>query len=372
MTERPQCPYLASVASEDEFRRVAEEIRALARSLARDFRDAVDESRAGGSAARDAVRHGLKGVADEARRGVHDTFAGFQPGSRSRRPRHRYWTYDFRPRDWYPPNPPADDPAEGPAAGGLPPWAGFTPCGPWQKWAPGRYGRPQSETYKPTLGGQHHRGRGRRRGLPPVRHRWDSTTVIGALAVVFGVAWLLDAVSAAHISVEGAVAVGLMLLGAAMIVTGRTDWSLSRRAWPVLAGGVLILVLIATSSTFGAGSGSAMSFGSQTVPKVQPGETIQGGFGNLDVNASNLGAGQSVTVKNIAGNIRITIPQDVPVRIDAKVLAGQICVNGKNVASGVDASKRLTVGAPSPVAPVLINAHEASGQIIVGTQGCGR
>lgn len=360
------------MASEDEFRRVAEEIRALARSLARDFRDAVDQSRADGSAAGEAVRHGLKGVADEARRGVHETFAGFQPGSRSRRPRHRYWVNDLRPRDWSPPNPPADDPTHGPAAGGLPPWAGFTPCGPWQKRGPGRHGRPQSAEFKATPRGQHHRGPGRRRGLPPVRHRWDSTTIIGALAVVFGVAWLLDAVSAAHISVEGAVAVGLMLLGAAMIVTGRTDWSLSRRAWPVFAGGALILVLIATSSTFGAGSGSAMSFGNRTVPSVQPGETIQGGFGNLDVNASNLVAGQSVTVKNIAGNIRINIPQDVPVRIDAKVLAGQICVNGKDVASGVDASRRLTVGPSLPVAPVVINAHEASGQVIVGSGGCNR
>ena len=360
------------MASEDEFRRVAEEIRALARSLARDFRDAVDQSRAGGSAAGEAVRHGLKGVADEARRGVHDTFAGFQPGSRSRRPRPRYWVNDLRPRDWRPPSPPADDPAHGPAAGGWPPWAGFTPCGPWQKRGPGRHGRPQSEDFRPTPRGQQHRGPGRRRGLPPVRHRWDSTTIIGALAVVFGVAWLLDAVSAAHISVEGAVAVGLMLLGAAMIVTGRTDWSLSRRAWPVFAGGALILVLIATSSTFGAGSGSAMSFGNRTVPIVQPGETIQGGFGNLDVNASTLVAGQSITVKNIAGNIRITPPPGLPVEVHAKVLAGEICVNGRNVGSGVDASANVPIAGASPGPPVVINAHEASGQVIVGARGCNR
>ena len=360
------------MASEDEFRRVAEEIRALARSLARDFRDAVDQSRAGGSAAGEAVRHGLKGVADEARRGVHGTFAGFQPGPRSRRPRHRYWVHDLRPRDWYPPNPPADEPAEGPAAGGSSPWPGFTPCGPWQRRPPGRHGWAQFEAGKPVTRGRHpHKGPGRRRGLPPVRHRWDSTTVIGALAVVFGVAWLLDAVSAAHISVEGAVAVGLMLLGAAMIVTGRTDWSLSRRAWPVLAGGALILVLIATSDTFGAGSGSALTFGNKNVPVVQPGQTIQGGFGNLDVNASNLSAGQAITVKNIAGNIRITPPPGELVEIHAKVLAGEICVNGRNVGSGVDASANVREGT-SPGPPVVINAHEASGQIIVGTGGCNR
>ena len=353
------------MASDDEFRRVAEEIRVLARSLARDFRDAVDQSRAGGSAAGEAVRHGLKGVADEARRGVQDTFAGFQPRSR-RRSRHRYWAYAPRPHDWIPPATPADDPMGGAPMGGAPPWAGYAGA-PGR--ASGRHGRPNYGPYRPRA--QQPRGR-RRRGLPPVRHRWDSTAIIGAIAVVFGVAWLLDAVNAAHISVEGAVAVGLMLLGAAMIVTGRTDWSLSRRAWPVFAGAALILVLIATSNTFGAGSGSALSFGNQTVSAVQPGQTIQGGFGNVDVNASGLTAGQSVTVKNIAGDIRIRLPQGVPVQVNAKVLAGEICVNGRNVASGVDASRQMTVGGSLPGRPVVVNAHEASGQIVIGSPGCAR
>lgn len=360
------------MASEEEIRRVAEEIRALARSLARDFRDAVEQSRAGGSAAGEAVRHGLKDVADEARRGMQDTLAGLSPRYSSRRPRHRHWSHDWsrgpRSHEWYPPTPPADDP-NGPPVGGVPPWAG---SGSWNRAprsVPGtRHGHPP---YAPRKRSQRGAGARGRRRLPPVRHRWDASTVIGALAVVFGVAWLLDGLHAAHISVEGAVAVGLMVLGAAMIVTGRTDWSLSRRAWPVFAGGVLILVLVATSNTFGAGSGtSGLSFGSRTVTSVLAGQTVQGGFGNLVVDASNLTAGQKVTIDNVAGNIRITLPAGLPAQIHAKVLAGEICVDGRNVGSGVDAAANPYLHGSAPGPPVVVNVHEASGRIIVGPGGC--
>ena len=107
-----------------------------------------------------------------------------------------------------------------------------------------------------------------RQPLPPVRHRWDATTVLGLLAVLFGVAWLIGATGALHLSVEGVVAIGLMVLGAALVVTGRTDWSLSRRSWPMWLGAALIVLLIATSSTFGLGGAlSSVSFGEQVADR---------------------------------------------------------------------------------------------------------
>lgn len=339
-------------------------MRALARSLARDFREAVDQSRAGGSRAGEAVRNGLKDVADEARRGVHGTLSGFQPGPRRRRPRYR----GPLGHGWYPPAPPGGDAGYGEPAGGAPPSGGppwrTAPCA-----VPGtRHGVPGHPARSPN---RHKAPAKKRRGLPPVRHRWDATTVLGVLAVVFGVAWLLDALSAAHISAEGAVAVGLMVLGAAMIVTGRTDWSLSRKSWPVFAGAALILVLVATSNTFGAGSGtSGLSFGNKVVHYVQAGQTVQGGFGNLTVDASNLSAGQKITVENIAGNIKVTLPTELPVRVDARVLAGVICINGRNAGSGVDASAHQDLPGEPGVAPVILDVHEASGRILVGPGGC--
>ena len=335
------------MASEDEFRRVAEEIRALARSLARDFRDAVDQARAGGDRPGEAVRQGLKGIADEARRNMHGSLAGLQ---RHRGPR------GCRPyyRGWYPPAPPVGAPGNEALAGGAPPGS---PAG-WQ--APRQPSRP----------GQPHRFR-KRRGLPPVRHRWDATTVIGGLAVVFGVAWLLDAVHAAHISIEGAVAVGLMLLGAAMIVTGRTDWSLSRRSWPVFAGAALILVLVATSTTFGEPGTGALTFGNRAVTVLPAGQAVNGGFGDLSVDASDLRPGGKVTVSNVAGNIHITLPAGIAAHIDARVLAGEVCVYGRNAGSGVGASVHRDIPGTSPAPAILVQVHETSGQIIFGPGGCG-
>src|SRR5262249_23213984 len=85
---------------------------------------------------------------------------------------------------------------------------------------------------------------------PPVRRRWDASVLAALLIVMFGVAWLIGGLGALHLSTEAVLAAGLMLLGAALVVTARTDWSLSRHAWPIMLGGALVIGLLATSSTF--------------------------------------------------------------------------------------------------------------------------
>ena len=76
-------PYPHAVAADDEFRRVAEDVRALARSLGRDFRETVDQAMRGGHGPGGAVRQGLKGLRDDARRGFQ---TGFPPAYRRGRP----------------------------------------------------------------------------------------------------------------------------------------------------------------------------------------------------------------------------------------------------------------------------------------------
>jgi hypothetical protein len=204
-----------------------------------------------------------------------------------------------------------------------------------------------------------------------VRRRWDATTVIGLLAVLFGVAWLLGALGAVHVSIEGVVAVGLMLLGASLIITGRTDWSLSRRTWPIWLGAGLVAVLVATSSTFGVGDAlQSVQFGNMT-STPNPAATVHGGFGNLTVDASRLGAGDTIKVDSVAGNTVIDgLPQDVPVRVDARVLAGQICVYGRTASNGVGASTNQTYApAGTGGAPITLDVHQVFGQIGIGA-GC--
>jgi hypothetical protein len=203
--------------------------------------------------------------------------------------------------------------------------------------------------------------------------------VLGLLAVLFGVAWLIGATGALHLSIEGVVAVGLMLLGAALVVTGRTDWSLSRRSWPVWLGAALIAVLIATSSTFGLGGAlRSVSFGNKTVTATA-GSTVHGGFGNLTVTLPSITRDSTLKVASVAGKIVIETPPESVYNLDVKsrVFAGQICVDGRNAADGLGAANQQTFytgpGSPPPGAPTLkLDVHQMFGQIVVGSPGCAR
>jgi hypothetical protein len=322
----------------------------LARSLANDLRDAVDQARSGGHPPGRAVRVGLRGVADQVGKDLRAGLGG---------PRHRR-SRDFYPGHWWwgrppwappPPPPGAPGPSTGAPADGAPPWPG-SGGGAAQPWA----GYP----YRPA--------RPARPRRPPVRRRWDASTVLGLLAVLFGTAWLLGAVHAVHVSVEAVVAIGLMLLGASLIVTGRTDWSLSRKSWPVWMGAGMIAVLVATSSTFGIGGAlHDISFGNNTVTATSA-RTVHGGFGDLTVDASSMTNG-TLDVESVAGQVLVKLEQQIPVIVNARVLAGQICVDGKAVSSGVGASVNQTFGKQPAI---TVDVHEVFGQVVIGTPGCSR
>jgi hypothetical protein len=378
------------VARDEEFRKVAEDIGALARSLGRDFREAVDQARRGGYPPGRAVRHGLRGMSDEARRGLR---TGWSP------PRARHHGRPWNPWEhgsgyfgsrtpWGPP--PAPDPpgdGTGPAAsqfvgppgptipGGAagPPWTG--PGGPG---GVGRHGAPGAAVAWP--GPATDRPRSPRNRLPPVRHRWDATTVAGMLAVLFGVAWLIGATGLFHFSIEGVVAVGLMLLGASLIVTGRTDWSLSRRSWPVWLGLGLIAILVATSSTFGLGGTlNSVSFGSMSrtaaldagVPPV-----VHGGFGSLNVALRGTPtADETLKVVSVAGQTTVQVPpmHAYDINVDARVFAGRICIAGQKPSGGMSQEASASIPANTAVqgAPALtLNVRQMFGEIVIGGGSC--
>jgi hypothetical protein len=198
--------------------------------------------------------------------------------------------------------------------------------------------------------------------------------------VLFGVAWLIGATGILHVSIEAVVAIGLMLLGASLVVTGRTDWSLSRRSWPVWLGIGLIGVLVVTSSAFGLGGAlDSVSFGNKTVTAQGgslPTGTVHGGFGNLVVDLSHANKAGIVKVVSVAGNTTVEVPADAAVDLDARVVAGQICVNGKDVSDGVGAQDHGVVpqssGAIPPGPTITLHVHQVFGQIFIGGEGCAR
>lgn len=346
--------------SDEELRKVAEDLRALARSLARDFRQATDTARTDGRSPADALRHSLRGMADEARRNTGDGWGRWGRWEGHGGPgRHRRGY-------WYGPPPGWGVPSD--RSGGTPDPGGADP-------AP----TPPATAAAPTPAPDRRNGCRRGASLPPVRRRWDATTVAGALAVLFGTAWLLGSVGAVHVPAEAVVAAGLVLLGAAVVVTARTDWSLSRHRWPVWAGAGLVGVLIATSSTFGVdGSLRHVSFGHMSVVAV-PGGTVYGGFGRLDVDASGLKPGQAVTVESVAGQTDIRTPPGAALTVDARVVGGRICVFGRDVADGVGAGFDQLVSAPGaptnsapPAGAITIRVHQMAGEVVVGGTGCSR
>jgi len=217
--------------------------------------------------------------------------------------------------------------------------------------------------------------------MPPVRHRWDATTVAGILAVLFGVAWLIGALGVLHVPVEGVVAVGLMLLGASLVVTGRTDWSLSRRSWPMWLGAGLIVVLIATSSTFGLGGAlDAVSFGNKTVTVTGtswPSGTVHGGFGNLtvDLSQTTLTRSETLTVASVAGDTIVDLPETLPynVIVNARAAAGRICVAGSDESNGIAPQyhQALADGPGAGAWTLTLDVHQVFGQILIDGQECG-
>lgn len=187
--------------------------------------------------------------------------------------------------------------------------------------------------------------------------------------MLFGTAWLLGALHAVRVPLEGVVAAGLMLLGAAVIVTARTDWSLSRRSWTLWVGAGLIVVLVASSSTLGiAGTLEHVQFGTMDRTAIS-GQTIHGGFGQLIVEARGLKPGTTLKVESAAGETTIDTPPGIPVDLHARVLAGRICVDGSPRAQGLQADVNALVGS-GPARPVTLTVRQMAGVVIIDGGGC--
>jgi hypothetical protein len=190
--------------------------------------------------------------------------------------------------------------------------------------------------------------------------------VAAVLAGAVGCAWLLSVLGVLAVPAEAVMAVALMVLGAAVVVSARTDWSLSRHAWPVFAGLALIVGLFATSSSYGVGGAfTHMSIGNKTV--MASGGTVYGGIGQLTVDASSAAPGAVIDVRTLVGQTTIVPPTGSYV-VMGRVLAGQICTNVQSN-SGIGAA--VTPAAPNS-STVVIDVHQLAGTVRVAGKHCGR
>jgi hypothetical protein len=343
-----------AVPSDEELRRVAEDLRALARSLARDLHEASRSARSGGRFASDTFRQ-------EVRRAAYDATQEFKRG----------FNRHFEGHPWLggPPWPSRPPGAGGPSSAGAAPRAGRP--GRWAPPGPGAAGTTPPAGVPPTgpprgFGPRPHHCR--RSGPPPVRRHWDAAVVALMLAAVLGAGWLASTTGLLAVRAEPVLAVALLLLGAAIVVTARTDWSLSRRAWPLVAGVVLVVGLFATSATYGLGGAlTHLSVGHRTVHPTSTG-TVYGGIGGLTVDAGGAGPGAVIDVRAVAGSTVIDPPAG-PYTVSGQVLVGSVCLDGRR-ANGVGASTSATPRGGTP--PVAIDVHQLAGTISIAGLPCGR
>ena len=210
---------------------------------------------------------------------------------------------------------------------------------------------------------------------PPLRHRHDGTTLLGLLAVVFGLAWLVAGTHVAHVSTEAVVAVALMVVGAATVVTARTDWALSRRSWPLVGGAGLAVVLLALSASPNLPAGFRhLEFGSRLVAPQTWADvpaTIHGGFGKTVVDLTalpTLTASRTLDVDSAAGRVEVDLPADQKVILDAQMTAGQIDVNHV-ITSGVRRVDHQVLNTDAAGPPLILRVQSGFGSIAITQAG---
>ncbi|HEX3539537.1 MAG TPA: hypothetical protein VHT75_03750 [Acidimicrobiales bacterium] len=345
--------------SDDELRRVAEDVRALARSLGRDIRAAIDRARG------DVYGPPAPDGQDEAERTGAASDWGWRSARQelaaaSRMAREELWSARQAVRESTRVHRRRRDEQRRAAADGNGPR--------FDNWGGRRYREAAVMTGEHPVAARRCRRNRHRGSLPepvpvaPIRHRHDGSTLVGLLAVVFGLAWLAAAAHVASVSTEAVLAIALMVVGAATVVTARTDWALSGRTWPMIAGAAVAVVLLTSSAGLPVGF-RHLQFGQRTLDPsawTDLPAVLHGGFGRTQIDLSGLPtpapAARTFAVDTAAGRLEIIVP-NVPVIVHARMAAGQLQVNGVSSA-GTDrrATETLNPTAPGPALTLNVDA----------------
>jgi hypothetical protein len=358
---------IGTVASDDEFKKAAEDLGALFRSLGDDLRQSFRAHRELRSGARE-IRDELRETARRTRSTLRDGWYAGQADWAARSGAYGPGDVDgdpgasgtSGPGQPGPPGRPGQ--SNGPAGWSGGPFQGRSNFGGRPNGRRGRYGwegpygppvwdRPHGRTNPGHGGGRYPapgappRPRPAKAAQLPFRHRHDGSTVFGLVVLVIGLGWMATTTHVADIPWRGTLAIALILLGGAMVLTARTDWSLSRRSWPVMLGLLLLAGLVAGVNSLSwptVGPRSVSYDRWSAIPRV-----IQGGIGPLRVDLSGLpkptgtGPGDAprlIQVRNDVGPVSVRVPADQCVHVDAVAGAGVVNDGNGPANSGIHAS----------------------------------
>ena len=189
--------------------------------------------------------------------------------------------------------------------------------------------------------------------------------VLGALLAVTGIFGLLAALDVYTLDADIALAAAVAVIGVAIAVGAFTGYRI---------GGLVVLGLLLLAA-FGAATATPVSLTSGIGDKVERpllagaiDREYEYGIGEYDLDLSRvqLPAGETRVDASLGiGELRITVPDDVALEIDAHAGAGEVIVLGSRD-DGIGADRELSLPGPEPDSPTLVlDASVGFGQITI-------
>lgn len=201
-------------------------------------------------------------------------------------------------------------------------------------------------------------------GEPARRSVRIDVVTAGLLLSAVGIGWLVDRLGV-DVPWRLAVPVALVVVGAILVVTvivrsdGGRYAGRSGLAW--LGAGLLVvsLALGVDASRYVAPMGNVNLAPTATEWPV----TAHRSAGNVEVDLTRhpLPDRGTLEVRVGAGNVNLAVPTDTSVRVDVRVTAGQIRVDGRMVKDGVD----LQWSSGTAGSPVVVSVEVAAGEVTI-------
>jgi hypothetical protein len=160
----------------------------------------------------------------------------------------------------------------------------------------------------------------------PARRRWSvGTVVVGLLLVLLGAAWLVESLNAVEVPWGTIFPIALMVVGSALLLAARRE-----RPRGLIAAGLILTVLSAATSVgdIGVGGVGERAYRPTSLPGLEDVPDL--GVGELRLDLRRLPpsvatrAVEEIDVSVGIGELRVLLPPDLPVQIQASAGIGEI------------------------------------------------
>ena len=165
------------------------------------------------------------------------------------------------------------------------------------------------------------------------RPRRGDRGLFGMVLLFAGVAWFLSRAGMLHVAADTLLSILLVCIGAGLLLTRRSG----RRAWPILLGGILLFVLMGSSASahvHWGGSGGVTRFVPTSTRQLADYQIGEGEM-RLDLTRLEFSGTTPVVAKVGFGDLEVTVPKGVAVKIDYKDVLGEVNIEGHEFSHGV-------------------------------------